>query len=1242
MASGQRNSLAATVPPPRPVSPGSPSARSPIAQKRASKVGLVGLPSRPSPAADVPVSGRLLQWHRELKDDFSEELMGLIHEAWIKADADGNNRLSRDEMHQFLSDLYRMTGLPPPPVAQLRADIVDMFRQYDLDRSNTIEIPEISHYLKRSGWRRQLGDNARWRAGSATPSSARGKLAPLGDGVPAQTQAEGAAPLPPLGQAGGGSPKAGSPAAAMRERRQTTRRPWEDSEEEGICEATVPVLSVAQRRHTAAAAAALPGRWSLPPDTPAPWATADLALERMKELAAAWEQKQGSVLDELAENLVAADGPAAAKGPCYAQLRELADVLHARNTAGDPDARLQCSVVALVVLALLGAPPHYADALLGFPPQAKAAAGRRHSADEASAMQADPADADESAPAHNASLWGEVCEACTNGGAALLKWAKTIALLCAVAEPLPDRLDGQEWRLARLSEEQRAGVKAAGLTATPASFCVPVLLEPCAAEGAKHGREARESLPASPKPVLCTALRIAPYVASPQGPQRSPRGHDAEHSPPLRSSQSFRKSLIVEPPVTVVEAAIRTGVFVGASHAVVPPLAILVVHKNAGKADTTASAAVGWLAGDSDCDRLRKRALDDARFADSQLELVGAISHEKRLQVYDAVFKLVFDTTDAGKLTADDIARGMRHFGEPLGVEECQALLQDGDTDGDGLLSFDEFAHALLRPPPPPPSAKRPQGSPRGQSGSPRRGQTSAQGRRRTAGDALNSSGKKQRGVAQSRGGGGDGEADEPPDGKQECARLWAHVQTAAATALKRVSASSRAARPSRYVPQMGREGSPRRRDTGAARERKVSYFPTDLENGDVVDVSTGDHKVPSTAGGTTITAGFVTIRGPAEGPRARFVGSGKAEDKPLITISSKRLVLENVDIVNEGAGIGLAVRGGCVDLIGCRVTSQNGGVLCDAGASMLVSGCTVADSRSWGMCFRGDGGSATTGIVEGSTFSGNSDGGIVVERHASPWISKCQFTQGKGCGVVFVRGGGTLVDSEVSENVCAGVWIEHGADPVIYRCKIHSGGASGIKVENEGKGLVENNELWGHANHEVEVLKQGCPVVRQNLLRNGASSGVYVSNGGRGRFEENDMRSFPISCVTIGPAGAPSVAGNVMWYDEKDSPDGQAVAVRQGARGTVCGNLFVGWCSKDHPAGPVQAGGEGSPRRRSTKTGGADPKAVPLPLGVTGSHDVVSQDNWCALTLDEARALRRQMLLTRFPPPRWAPAAAE
>ena len=56
-----------------------------------------------------------------------------------------------------------------------------------------------------------------------------------------------------------------------------------------------------------------------------------------------------------------------------------------------------------------------------------------------------------------------------------------------------------------------------------------------------------------------------------------------------------------------------------------------------------------------------------------------------------------FDRDDNGYITAPELARSMAKMGHPLTFHELMEMMREADVDGDGAISFSEFASIMTR-----------------------------------------------------------------------------------------------------------------------------------------------------------------------------------------------------------------------------------------------------------------------------------------------------------------------------------------------------------------------------------------------------------------------------------------------------------------------------------------------------------------------------------------------------------------
>lgn len=165
---------------------------------------------------------------------------------------------------------------------------------------------------------------------------------------------------------------------------------------------------------------------------------------------------------------------------------------------------------------------------------------------------------------------------------------------------------------------------------------------------------------------------------------------------------------------------------------------------------------------------------------------------------------------------------------------------------------------------------------------------------------------------------------------------------------------------------------------------------------------------------------------------------------------------------------------------------------------------------------------------LEGCDISSQICGCVEIHGNASPRLRRNRIHDGKAGGVFFYENGkGTLEDNEIFGNTAPGVEIMGDADPVLRRNRIYHGKSSAVYVHTTGKGLLEDNEIFGNTLAAVAIQKGGDPVLRRNRIRNG-NIGVLIYESGKGTLESNEIFQNSMSGVRIsGRGSSPVLRGN-------------------------------------------------------------------------------------------------------------------
>jgi parallel beta-helix repeat protein len=160
----------------------------------------------------------------------------------------------------------------------------------------------------------------------------------------------------------------------------------------------------------------------------------------------------------------------------------------------------------------------------------------------------------------------------------------------------------------------------------------------------------------------------------------------------------------------------------------------------------------------------------------------------------------------------------------------------------------------------------------------------------------------------------------------------------------------------------------------------------------------------------------------------------------------------------------------------------------------------------------------------------------VAIHDSADPRLRRNRIHDGKEGGVfVYANGKGTLEDNDIFANAAAGVAIMTGGNPTLRRNRIYDGEQSGVYVFGNGRGTLEDNEIFANTLAGVAITEGGNPTLRRNQIHDGNEIGVYVAANGRGTLEENDIFRNARAGVEIKTGGNPTLRRNRI-YDGKQS----------------------------------------------------------------------------------------------------------
>lgn len=127
------------------------------------------------------------------------------------------------------------------------------------------------------------------------------------------------------------------------------------------------------------------------------------------------------------------------------------------------------------------------------------------------------------------------------------------------------------------------------------------------------------------------------------------------------------------------------------------------------------------------------------------------------------------------------------------------------------------------------------------------------------------------------------------------------------------------------------------------------------------------------------------------------------------------------------------------------------------------------------------------------------------------------QMDEGEKYAVNIADGQLRLEECDITSKSLACVFIDNGADPYLCRNQIHDGRNYGVVIIN-GRGMLEDNEIFGHTRDGIVIVKtdKPNPILRRNRIYNNKEDGVYICDNGQGTLENNQIYGNGCSGVHI------------------------------------------------------------------------------------------------------------------------------
>lgn len=166
---------------------------------------------------------------------------------------------------------------------------------------------------------------------------------------------------------------------------------------------------------------------------------------------------------------------------------------------------------------------------------------------------------------------------------------------------------------------------------------------------------------------------------------------------------------------------------------------------------------------------------------------------------------------------------------------------------------------------------------------------------------------------------------------------------------------------------------------------------------------------------------------------------------------------------------------------------------------------------------------------------SASSDCVAIHGADTDPIIRRCKIHDSAKHGVyVYDNGRGTIEQCDIWGNRVTGVRISRRGDPTVTGCSIHDSWSDGVAVCEDGLGTVEHCDIWGNRRSGVRVWNGGNPSVMNCSIRKGAGNGVHVRDNGRGTLVHCDIWGNSLAGIEICEGGNPTIRDCGIHHNAK------------------------------------------------------------------------------------------------------------
>lgn len=153
----------------------------------------------------------------------------------------------------------------------------------------------------------------------------------------------------------------------------------------------------------------------------------------------------------------------------------------------------------------------------------------------------------------------------------------------------------------------------------------------------------------------------------------------------------------------------------------------------------------------------------------------------------------------------------------------------------------------------------------------------------------------------------------------------------------------------------------------------------------------------------------------------------------------------------------------------------------------------------------------------------------IYIHDGADPRVRRNRIHDGRESGIViYQQGRGLIEDNEITangfSNKNAGVTIKESSNPTLRRNRIHSNVGPGFLINKNGLGVIDHNEIIGNGLTGIEVREASNPIIRNCHISQNTYQGIWVYGASGGTYEDNDLRDNERGAWLIDPDSAATI----------------------------------------------------------------------------------------------------------------------